>query len=155
MRLIRKQKNRRLYDTVDRRNVTLQELAALIGAGESIRVEDGTTGADLTRPVLLQIVMEQEGPGAAVLSRSFLEGLIRLYNNPARLLAGSYLEASMAAFERQQEELMRRWQDTAGENPAAASMAEAAQEGLRSWMSLQKSLFELWSGRTSDDKKED
>ncbi len=155
MRLIRKQKNRRLYDTVERRNVTLQELAATIGAGESIRVEDGTTGEDLTRSVLLQIVLEQEQPAGALLSQPFLEALIRLNNHPTRTLASGYLEASMAAFERQQSELMRRWQAAAGEHPAAAALAGAAQEGLKSWMSLQRTLFDLWSGRGPDDKAEE
>jgi polyhydroxyalkanoate synthesis repressor PhaR len=96
MRLIRKQKNRRLYDTVDSRNVTLSELAEIIGSGESVRVQDGTSGEDLTRSVLLQIVLEQEGPGAAVLSQSFLESLIRLYNNPMQLLASGYLDGWLA-----------------------------------------------------------
>ena len=157
MRLIRKQKNRRLYDTVDKRNVTLQELAEIIGSGDAVRVEDGATGEDLTRGVLLQIVIEQESPGAALLSQSFLESLIRLYNNPLNLLASGYLEASMTAFERQQSELKQRWQASGSEGIPAAGLADAAREGLRSWMALQRTLFDAWTGRApgNEDKPED
>lgn len=155
MRLIRKQKNRRLYDTVDSRNVTLAELAEIIGSGESVRVEDGASGEDLTRSVLLQIVLEQEGPGAAVLSQSFLESLIRLYNNPMQLLASGYLDASMAAFERQQSDLAQRWQTAATTGDGSSGLADAAQEGLKSWLSLQRSLFDAWTGRGPGHEKED
>jgi polyhydroxyalkanoate synthesis repressor PhaR len=151
VRLIRKQKNRRLYDTVDRRNVTLRELAAIIGTGDTIRVEDGASGENITHSVLLQIVTEREGPGGALLSQSFLEGLIRLYSNPASLLASTWFDASMAAFERQQAELMRRFGAGPQTGAAASAMAGIAQEGLRSWMTLQRSLFEIWAGRGPDD----
>lgn len=155
MRLIRKQKNRRLYDTQDRRNITLAELAAIIGAGESVRVEDGTGGEDITRAVLLQIVMEQETPGSALLSQSFLEGLIRLYNNPLQQLVTGYLDASMTVFQRQQSELMKRWRELAGSGGASASLAEAAQEGLKGWVGLQRALFDAWTGRDGNDDRED
>jgi polyhydroxyalkanoate synthesis repressor PhaR len=154
MRLIRKQKNRRLYDTVDRRNVTLQDLAILIGGGESIRVEDGTSGDDISRLVLLQIVVEQESPAMALLSQPLLEGLIRLANNPMQQMAASYLEASVASFERSQGEFARRWQLDGNTGSTAGAIADAAQESLRSWMSLQRSIFDAWSGNSPDEGKD-
>lgn len=56
--VIRKYANRRLYDTGRSRYVNLEEIAALIRAGEDVRVEDVDTGADLTREILLQIVLD-------------------------------------------------------------------------------------------------
>lgn len=160
MRLIRKQKNRRLYDTVDRRNVTLQELASLIGRGESLRVEDGTSGEDLTRGVLLQIVTEQDANGQDLLSQPFLEALIRLSHHPMQQMAAGYLEASLATFERYQDDLASRWRPRAsamssGESaPQAPLLTDLARESLKNWMSLQRSIFDAWSTPASDDAKE-
>lgn len=148
MRLIRKQKNRRLYDTVDRRNITLQELARLIGAGEQIQVEDGTTGENVTRAVLLQILLEQESPGRVLLSEAFLESLIRLGHNPLQQMASNYLDASLAAYERYQSDIAERWRADANtmSHPAEV-LTEAAQRSLSSWISMQRSIFDAWSGR--------
>ncbi|MEM9387722.1 MAG: polyhydroxyalkanoate synthesis regulator DNA-binding domain-containing protein [Pseudomonadota bacterium] len=148
MRLIRKQKNRRLYDTVDRRNITLQELARLIGAGEQIQVEDGTNGENITRTILLQILLEQESPGRVLLSEAFLESLIRLGHNPLQQMASNYLDASLAAFERYQSEIAERWRaDAKAMSHPAEVLTEAAQRSLSSWISMQRSIFDAWSGR--------
>ena len=71
--------------------------------------------------------------------------------------ASGYLDASMAAFERQQSELAQRWQAAGSVGNPATGLAEAAQEGLKSWMSLQRSLFDAWTGRTPEpnEKPED
>ena len=66
-RLIRKYSNRRLYDTVGSRHVTLDDLRQLIVTGEKIKVIDDKSGDDLTRQVLLQIISEQEQFGAPLL----------------------------------------------------------------------------------------
>lgn len=157
MRLIRKQKNRRLYDTVARRNVTLAELATLIGQGESVQVEDGTSGEDITRGVLLQIVIEQDACGGAFLSQAFLESLIRLASNPMQQMAAGYLEASVATFERYQHELAERWQPnaTAAADPTqqTAVLAEMARESLKGWMSLQRAFFDAWQMPADADTK--
>ena len=62
-RVIKKYANRRLYDTKASRHVTLEEVRALIAAGESIKVVDDRTGDDITRTVLMQIIAEQEQSG--------------------------------------------------------------------------------------------
>ncbi len=155
MRLIRKQKNRRLYDTVDRRNITLQELARLIGAGEQVRVEDGTNGDNVTRAVLLQILLEQESPGRVLLSEAFLESLIRLGHNPLQQMASDYLDASLAAFERYQTDIAQRWQaDRQPLSHPAEVLTEAAQRSLSSWISMQRSIFDAWSGRPPEPEPE-
>lgn len=61
MRTIRKYANRRLYDTADSRYVNLEELAAMVREGETVQVVDAKTGDDLTRPVLVQVLLEQPG----------------------------------------------------------------------------------------------
>ena len=102
-RLIRKYTNRRLYDTVASRHVTLEDLRKLIVAGEKIQVIDDKSGEDLTRAVLLQILAEQEQSGSPVLGSELLEMIIRFYGRPAQALLSRYLEQAFTAMLRQQE----------------------------------------------------
>lgn len=77
-RLIRKYVNRRLYDTTQSRYVNLQDLRELITKGSQVKVVEQATGADITTPVLLQIIAEGQRGGAPLLSAEFLAGMIRL-----------------------------------------------------------------------------
>src|SRR5260370_7464707 len=81
-RLIRKYSNRRLYDTVGSRHVTLDDLRQLVVAGEKIKGIDDKSGDDLTRSVLLQIIAEQEQFGVPVLNCDLLQMVIRFYSGP-------------------------------------------------------------------------
>src|ERR1700694_557957 len=102
-RLIRKYSNRRLYDTVGSRHVTLDDLRQLIVSGEKIKVIDDKSGADLTRSVLLQIIAEQEQFGSPVLGSDLLQMIIRFYGGPMQALLSRYLEQAFTAMVRQQE----------------------------------------------------
>jgi len=77
-RLIRKYVNRRLYDTTQSRYVNLHDLRELITKGSQVKVVEQATGADITTPVLLQIIAEGQRGGAPLLSAEFLAGMIRL-----------------------------------------------------------------------------
>src|SRR5258708_12165390 len=91
-RLIRKYSNRRLYDTVGSRHVTLDDLRQLIVSGEKIKVIDDKSGEDLTRSVLLQIIAEQEQDGSPVLGAELLEMIIPSYAGPIQALLTRYLQ---------------------------------------------------------------
>ncbi|MEQ1800408.1 MAG: polyhydroxyalkanoate synthesis regulator DNA-binding domain-containing protein [Gammaproteobacteria bacterium] len=77
-RLIRKYVNRRLYDTAQSRYVNLDDLRELITKGSNVKVVEQATGADITTPVLLQIIAEGQRGGTPLLSAEFLAGMIRL-----------------------------------------------------------------------------
>lgn len=77
-RLIRKYVNRRLYDTAQSRYVNLDDLRELITKGANVKVVEQATGADITTPVLLQIIAEGQRGGTPLLSAEFLAGMIRL-----------------------------------------------------------------------------
>lgn len=77
-RLIRKYVNRRLYDTTQSRYVNLDDLREMITKGSSVKVVEQATGADITTPVLLQIIAEGQRGGTPLLSAEFLAGMIRL-----------------------------------------------------------------------------
>jgi polyhydroxyalkanoate synthesis repressor PhaR len=59
-RTIKRYANRKLYDTRESRYVTLEHIAAMVRAGDDVRVVDNTTQADLTTATLAQIIFEEE-----------------------------------------------------------------------------------------------
>lgn len=77
MRLIKRYPNRKLYDTEDKRYVTLNDIARLIRDGEELQVTDHTSGEDLTAITLTQIIAEQEKRHSGFLPRSVLTGLVQ------------------------------------------------------------------------------
>jgi polyhydroxyalkanoate synthesis repressor PhaR len=103
--IIKKYANRRLYNTESSSYITLEHLAQLVRDGREFVVQDARTGEDITRQVLTQIIMEQEQDGAALLPVSFLRELIGLYGNSMQSLVPHYLEASMEAMKRNQEQV--------------------------------------------------
>ncbi len=101
---IKKYANRRLYDTGTSTYVTLEDLAAMVKRGEDFVVSDAKSGEDITRPVLTQIIFEQEcKDGQALLPISFLRQLIRFYGDSMQMLVPSYLEFSIDKFTRDQQ----------------------------------------------------
>ena len=103
--IIKKYANRRLYHTGTSTYVTLEDLARMVKSGEDFVVTDAKTGEDITRAVLGQIIFEQEGRGQHLLPIAFLRQLIRFYGNSMGAVLPSYLESSLAAFTRNQDEL--------------------------------------------------
>ena len=104
--IVKKYANRRLYDTGASRYVTLEDLARMVREGHEFVVQDAKTGEDITRPVLGQIIFEQEAKeGQSLLPTAFLRQLISYYGDQMGAVVPSYLEQSMAAFEKGQEEM--------------------------------------------------
>ena len=109
MHQLKKYPNRRLYDTTDSRYVTVDDLRKLILAGESIEVRDSKDGSDITRPVLLQILAEQEAEGhEPVLTNRALEQIIRFYGARLGGLASRYIEQSMLRLLEHQDQFRAR-----------------------------------------------
>ena len=97
-RLIKKYPNRRLYDTQTSTYVTLSDIKNLVMAGEAFKVVDAKTEDDLTRSILLQIILEEEAGGSPVFSSQMLSQIIRSYGNSMQGLMGNYLEKTMQSF---------------------------------------------------------
>ena len=97
-RLIKKYPNRRLYDTQTSTYVTLSDIKGLVMGGEPFKVVDAKTEDDLTRNILLQIILEEESCGAPVFSTQMLSQIIRFYGNSMQGLIGNYLEKTMQSF---------------------------------------------------------
>ncbi|MBD8556714.1 polyhydroxyalkanoate synthesis repressor PhaR [Rhizobium sp. CFBP 8762] len=96
---IKKYANRRLYNTATSAYVTLDDLAKLIKRGDDFSVQDARSGDDITRSVLTQIIVEQEGKtGETLLPVSFMRQLITFYGDPRQRAVPGFLEDSMQTF---------------------------------------------------------
>jgi polyhydroxyalkanoate synthesis repressor PhaR len=112
--VVKKYANRRLYNTATSSYVTLEDLAKLIKEGGDFVASDAKTGEDITRSVLTQIIVEQEQKGQNLLPISFLRQLIGFYGDSMQFLVPGYLEQSMIAFARNQEQMRKNLQATFG-----------------------------------------
>jgi len=94
-RIIKKYPNRRLYDTETSSYITLSEVKALVMKREPFEVRDVKTGEDISRSILLQIILEEEANGSPMFTASVLESLIRFYGHAMQGFLGGYLEKNI------------------------------------------------------------
>jgi|UniRef100_UPI00406C4783 polyhydroxyalkanoate synthesis repressor PhaR len=96
-RVIKKYPNRRLYDTDTSSYITLAEIKQLVMDSEPFVVRDAKTGDDLTRSILLQIILEEEAHGSPMFTAPVLANIIRFYGHAMQGFMGGYLEKNMQA----------------------------------------------------------
>lgn len=113
VRTIKKYPNRRLYDTTTSAYVTLSEIKKLVLAASPMVVIDAKTGTDLTRSILLQIILDEESAGVPMFSEAVLHNIIRFYGHTMQGHMGSYLESHVQSF--------MDWQSKLGESSPALS----------------------------------
>jgi polyhydroxyalkanoate synthesis repressor PhaR len=114
-RLIKKYPNRRLYDTKTSVYITLADVKKLVMGGEEFQVVDAKSGEDLTRSILLQIILEEEAAGAPMFSSDVLTQFIRSYGNAMQGTLGAYLERNMQLFGEIQKSMREQSQKLYGE----------------------------------------
>jgi len=114
-RLIKKYPNRRLYDTKTSVYITLADVKKLVVDGEEFQVVDAKTGEDLTRSILLQIILEEESAGAPMFSSDVLSQFIRSYGNAMQGMLGAYIERNMQLFGEIQKSLRDQSQKLYGD----------------------------------------
>ncbi|WP_298829823.1 polyhydroxyalkanoate synthesis repressor PhaR [uncultured Piscinibacter sp.] len=98
VRVLKKYPNRRLYDTQSSSYITLADVKQMVMGGESFVVRDAKTGEDLTRSILLQIILEEETGGVPIFSTQMLSQIIRFYGHAMQGMMGSYLEKNLQTF---------------------------------------------------------
>lgn len=98
VRVIKKYPNRRLYDTDTSSYITLAEVKALVMESEPFVVRDAKTNDDLTRSILLQIILEEETAGVPIFTEHVLANIIRFYGHAMQDFMGSYLEKNVQIF---------------------------------------------------------
>jgi polyhydroxyalkanoate synthesis repressor PhaR len=122
-RIIKKYPNRRLYDTETSSYITLADVKKLVLDQVNFKVEDAKTREDLTRAILLQIILEEETAGAPMFSSDMLSQIIRFYGNAMQGMMGSYLEKNIHTFIEIQKRLQDQSRQIYGENPMLNSDA--------------------------------
>jgi polyhydroxyalkanoate synthesis repressor PhaR len=149
-RRFKKYPNRRLYDTALSRYVTLEDVRRLVLDGVKVEVVDARTEEDLTRSVLLQIIMEQEEDGKPIFTTPLLTQIIRLYGQAVQGLASDFLQRSLTLFSEQQRLMQDELRKAATQDPVSA-MAELTERNLALWGRMQKSFFDGLSHRRDRD----
>lgn len=97
-RIIKKYPNRRLYDTQTSTYITVTDVKQLVLDQEDFKVIDAKSGDDLTRAILLQIILEEESGGKPIFSPAVLSNIIRFYGHAMQGMMGTYLEKNVQAF---------------------------------------------------------
>jgi polyhydroxyalkanoate synthesis repressor PhaR len=152
-RIIKKYPNRRLYDTETSTYITLAEVKDLVLQYKDFQVQDAKTGEDLTRAILLQIILEEESGGVPMFSTDMLANIIRYYGHAMQGLMGSYLERSIMAFHEAQKRFQEQaqtqpWPFVPGQMPNV--MGGYLEKGAKAVIDMQEELrnqaFKLFSG---------
>ncbi len=112
--VVKKYANRRLYNTESSSYITLENLAEMVRAGRDFVVYDAKTGDDITRGVLTQIIVEEEGKGHNLLPTNFLRQLIGFYGGAMQGVVPGYLDQAMKAFTQHQEQMQATMRKTVG-----------------------------------------
>jgi polyhydroxyalkanoate synthesis repressor PhaR len=153
-RVIKKYPNRRLYDTVESRYITLADIRRLVVERIEFVVVDKKTQEDITRNILLQVISEQEQTPDTLMSRDFLSQLIRSYGSNVHGVVGSYLEQSLKLFNAQQREIRERVKSVVGVDPVE-SVSQLAQKNYQRWRSVQDEIFRTLAGVANRAGKDD
>jgi len=97
-RVLKKYPNRRLYDTQSSSYITLSDVKQMVLDGEAFEVRDAKSSEDLTRSILLQIILEEESAGVPMFSTQSLAQIIRFYGHAMQGVMGNYLEQNLQTF---------------------------------------------------------
>ena len=143
-RVIKKYPNRRLYDTDTSSYITLVEVKQLVLDSQPFVVRDAKTSEDLTRSILLQIILEEEAAGAPMFTEAALANMIRFYGNAMQGFMGNYLEKNVQAFTDMQAKLAEQSQVLTPEMWAQFTSAQnpMMQGVMGNYLEQSKTLFE-------------
>lgn len=143
IKVIKKYANRRLYDTEASKHVTLSDIRKMIVDGTDIQIIEDTTGDDITRPLLLQIIVEQEqSNGQPILTELLLAQLIRFYGNPMQGMMAEYLQKSVSTFLSQQSTVQTQMQDMLSNTPLD-TMRELMSQNMKTWDTVFKAATDV------------
>ena len=148
-RVLKKYPNRRLYDTRTSSYITLHDVKQMVLDGETFEVRDAKTGEEITRSILLQIILEEETGGMPMFTTQMLAQVIRFYGHAMQGMMGSYLEKNLQTF----VELQKRFaapgmglNDTKAFTPEmwtqfVTGQGQAMQGVMNAYVEQSKSLF--------------
>lgn len=131
-RIIKKYPNRRLYDTEVSRYITLSDVRELVMNCATFKVVDAANDSDITRSILLQIMLEEEAGADPLFSAAMLSQIIRFYGGTLQGMFARYLEASLDLFAKQQQDVAQSWAETPFD-----AMTRLTQKNVEIWADFQ------------------
>ena len=152
-RIIKKYPNRRLYDTDVSRYITVADVRDLVMQGVEFKVVDANSSEDLTRPTLLQIILEQESGGQPLFTADILSKMIRFYGDSVQGVFSTYLEKSLELFVEQQTKLQRQVRDMISGNTPFELMADLTQRNLDIWRDMQRNFLKAAGVKLPPERK--
>lgn len=139
-RIIKKYPNRRLYDTNQSCYITLNDVRDLVLTETPFKVVDRQSGEDITRNILLQIIMEQESGGQPLFSSGILEQFIRNYSDTTRSGFAEYMRQSVDLFTNQQEAMREQMHKVLAGTPMDAWL-KIGEQNMQAWQKMQESIL--------------
>jgi polyhydroxyalkanoate synthesis repressor PhaR len=139
-RVIKKYPNRRLYDTSSSSYVALADIKQLVMQNAPLVVRDAKTGEDLTRSILLQIILEEESEGAPILTERMLANIIRFYGHAMQGFMGTYLEKNVQTFMDMQTQLAERSKDLTSLPIMSNLMGSYAEQSQHVFVEMQEQM---------------
>ena len=140
VRIIKKYPNRRLYDTYHSVYIKLDDVREMVLSNTRFQIVDSKTGEDVTRSVLLQIIVEQESDIDPLFSSDNLLHFIRYYGQNQNTFFSEYLEKSLELFQYQQEQFDANMKEMASANPMKM-FTDLAKQNAENWQALQENFF--------------
>ena len=152
-RVIKKYPNRRLYDTEVSSYITLEDVRKLVLDQVAFCVRDAKSNVDITRSILLQIILEREEGGEPIFSEQVLAQIIRFYGDSMQGMVTSNLERMMKVFVDQQQLMREQMQNVMTGDPLAL-MRDLTEQNLTLWKDMQDGFFRATRGHAerSTDK---
>jgi polyhydroxyalkanoate synthesis repressor PhaR len=141
LRVLKKYPNRRLYDTQSSSYITLADVKTMVLDGEAFEVRDAKSGEDLTRSILLQIILEEESAGVPMFSSETLAQIIRFYGHAMQGMMGSMLEQNMRAMADMQSRMI------AGQTAPMAGLSNMMSSYLEQSQNLMAKMQEQFGGQ--------
>jgi len=160
VRLIKKYPNRRLYDTQTSAYITLADVKQLVLENEVFQVIDAKSGEELTRSILLQIILEEETGGVPMFSATALSQIIRFYGHAMQGVMGAFIEKNILAFMEIQERMAEQSKGLYGPNFGPEAWAQfmnvqtpVLQNMMSSYIDQSKNLFVQMQDQMQDQTK--
>lgn len=159
-RIIKKYPNRRLYDTQTSTYITLVDVKQLVIDDEDFKVVDAKSGDDLTRSILLQIILEEESGGVPMFSAAMLSQIIRFYGHAMQGIMGAYLEKNIEAFKEVQDRMSEQTKGLYGQQFGPEAWAQfmnmqspVLQNMMNNYVEQSKTMFVQMQDKMQDQTR--
>ena len=132
VRIIKKYPNRRIYDTTESKYITIGDVRDMVVRGVEFQVIDTQSKKDITRSILLQIIIEQESETDPLFSTDNLQNFIRYYAERQHQGFSEFLDQSLSLFQQQQEQFQNSMNELIGQDP------------MQVWSDLGRKRTQMW-----------